>query len=470
MGKPFIFDVFEGDTQIGYLGRWGQASYVFKYHSSYIARSGHELCMTMPVRSAPYVSEKLHPFFTNYISEGWLHDAQKKHLEGNLSPITKTADMMAQFGSCFGALEFRRRSHVHSVIEQHDDIEADGDYCLLENKILEAEKAMIPGAQPKVLVVATENPDVFCLASEQQTSTHIAKLPDIRKFVGVIDNEMMATRLVKHLLPDDQVCEMQFGKIEGVAEKVLIIKRFDRTNDGGRLPFYEFNQLLGKSSDEKYSGSYGEMADYIYERSVPGGKNGVVCDIRDVRKLFRRVLASLLIGNTDAHFKNFALKKEKGKFRLTPNYDLVSSIMYRKNRFEKFNQVALDVGGMRVLDVRNLDAKRIIMLANEFQIRPEELVEDIHRLEKRLKSLDKVFETAQDISSGVKNHLKSMVQKRWNGGFAGVEALLEKNPPQNIFSRKKTRELAEEALKKSVPTKKYAPMLRGKDIAPLEIC
>jgi len=95
-----------------------------------------------------------------------------------------------------------------------------------------------------------------------------------------------------------------------------IVRRFDRTRDGGKLRCEDFVQILGES--DKYSGSLERVGKKILElSSVPG---------LDVQLFFERVLLNFLIGNGDAHLKNFSmLETDAGELRLAPAYDIVCS-------------------------------------------------------------------------------------------------------------------------------------------------
>lgn len=95
-----------------------------------------------------------------------------------------------------------------------------------------------------------------------------------------------------------------------------IVRRFDRTADGKKLRCEDFFQILGE--DDKYSGSVERIGKKIRElSSVPG---------LDAQLFFERVLLNFLLGNGDAHLKNFSLlEAEDGGLRLSPAYDIVCS-------------------------------------------------------------------------------------------------------------------------------------------------
>jgi len=52
------------------------------------------------------------------------------------------------------------------------------------------------------------------------------------------------------------------------------------------------------------------------------------CSLLDVDRLFRRILVSILLGNNDAHLKNFGLLYFGEELRLAPFYDVLAAALY----------------------------------------------------------------------------------------------------------------------------------------------
>jgi len=95
-----------------------------------------------------------------------------------------------------------------------------------------------------------------------------------------------------------------------------LVRRFDRTPDGKKLRCEDFAQILGE--DDKYTGAMERIGKKIRELSVVPGL--------DVQLFFERVLLNFLLGNGDAHLKNFSmLESDDGGLRLSPAYDIVCS-------------------------------------------------------------------------------------------------------------------------------------------------
>lgn len=92
---------------------------------------------------------------------------------------------------------------------------------------------------------------------------------------------------------------------------VLIVYRFDRTPDQ-RVGFASALTMLEAAGGEQRS--YLEIAEVI-ERHSPSSTS-------DLRELYRRIIFSILTGNTDDHLRNHAFLRQRRGWALSPAYDL----------------------------------------------------------------------------------------------------------------------------------------------------
>jgi|CXWL01.1.fsa_nt_gi serine/threonine-protein kinase HipA len=183
---------------------------------------------------------------------------------------------------------------------------------LPEKVTTSADHMSISGVQAKALVRL--NKDSSELEFAPTGSTHILKpepneYPDLPAMenVGMIMAETLGMNVPPHgLFPmaDGRLC--------------YIVKRFDRTEDGGKIQSETMYQLLG--STDKYKGSLESVGKAIRSHAENVGL--------DTIDFFERVLLCFLIGNGDMHMKNWALLIRDKKPSLAPCYDLVSSKVY----------------------------------------------------------------------------------------------------------------------------------------------
>jgi serine/threonine-protein kinase HipA len=98
-----------------------------------------------------------------------------------------------------------------------------------------------------------------------------------------------------------------------------ITKRIDRLNKG-KLAMEDMCQLTERLTEDKYNGSYEQIAKAILKYSATPGL--------DVINFFEQVLFSFLTGNADMHLKNFSLLEKPGVgMALSPAYDLVNTAL-----------------------------------------------------------------------------------------------------------------------------------------------
>ncbi|QNP48765.1 type II toxin-antitoxin system HipA family toxin [Diaphorobacter aerolatus] len=103
-------------------------------------------------------------------------------------------------------------------------------------------------------------------------------------------------------------------------DEILAVQRFDHLPDGSRIHMEEFNQALGYAPRHKYG--KGLQQDWPTMLRVLDRLS--LEPVQDTREFLARTVAAILMGNTDAHLKNWALIYPDGRHpRLAPVYDCV---------------------------------------------------------------------------------------------------------------------------------------------------
>lgn len=96
---------------------------------------------------------------------------------------------------------------------------------------------------------------------------------------------------------------------------VLLVDRFDRTAEGGRLMVVSALTILGLREEESRYATYADLALAIRHS---GWKDST----RQLRELFTRLVLNVAISNTDDHLRNHAAFWDGSTLRLTPAYDV----------------------------------------------------------------------------------------------------------------------------------------------------
>lgn len=407
-------NVYYDETFAGTLSRDPGGRCTFSYDSTYLASTiARPVSYTLPLREQPFIQDGgLHPFFDNLTAEGWLLNAQARALR-------TTADDKLALLLGFG----RDLAGAVSVI---DPDARSGGTLTAGDDVAEAalrNRGSLSGVQRKLMVVRDNR--TFRPAGPDEISTHLAKLASGR-LTDIVELELLTTAATAALLPDDDVVDVTVGDVIGVAEPALIVRRFDRQVTRGKvrkIHFEEFSQLLGRrSGDDKYDGAYEDMGAFI--RTSPG------CLPVEADRLFRRILACLLTGNTDAHFKNFAMFHTRDGLRLTPGYDLVAAATYG------YRTIALSVGGAKDLALGKLQAKHLVALGTAFRLGDTAMRSAIDDLGRHMPAALAAIETAAHGAPALKRDLIDLMEKRWKGSFASIGPLLSKR--QKPGARRKT--------------------------------
>ncbi len=405
-------NVYYDKTFAGILRRDPGGRCVFIYEADYLgAAQARPISHTLPLTDEPFIQEGgLHPFFDNLVAEGWLSNAQARAL--GVAPDDRLALLLGFGRDLAGAV-----SVIDPESRNADRLDASDEVAAAALR----SRASLSGVQRKLMVV--KDGRTFRPAGPNEISTHLAKLAS-GQLTDIVELELLTTLATAALLPGDQVVDLEIGEVSGIHEPVLIVRRFDRTATGRKRHFEEFNQLLGRrSGDDKYEGSYEDMGGFIRETSG--------CLPAEADRLYRRILACLLVGNTDAHFKNFAMFHTRDGLRLTPGYDLVAAAIYRQ-----YQTIALATGGTRNLAIGSLQPKHLVSLGAGYGLSEAAILSAVEDLGSRLPMAAAAIGAAPRGAPALKTELIDLMEKRWKGSFASIGRLLSKR--QKRGERRKT--------------------------------
>jgi serine/threonine-protein kinase HipA len=97
----------------------------------------------------------------------------------------------------------------------------------------------------------------------------------------------------------------------------FLVKRFDRTASKGRLAFVSA-MTLTQRQDGDAGASYLELVELLQREGAE--------TLEDTHQLFRRIVFSILIHNTDDHLRNHGFFIDDRGIRLSPAYDINPSV------------------------------------------------------------------------------------------------------------------------------------------------
>ena len=320
--------VFLRGTRVGDLEQDDSGSLHFRYAEDWIAaKSPIPLSTSLPARKERYGQKLCRPFFA-----GLLPEATSRELIAKSFGVSDRNDfaILEKIGAeCAGAVSLLPADETPA-----DDAPAYREINLdeLAAKIgklpshplltgTEGIRLSLAGVQGKLVVLIRDGKYMLTLGGSP--SSHILKPPSPH-FEGLVENEFFCMRLAARM--GLEVAHVELGKTgDG---PFLQVERFDRKAmpDGNldRIHQEDFCQALGIPPELKYQQEGGPSLKKCFAlvrgvSAVPG---------RDVLKLFDAVVFNYLIGNRDAHGKNFSFLYTESGARLAPLYDLVSTQIY----------------------------------------------------------------------------------------------------------------------------------------------
>ncbi|KAA6341072.1 hypothetical protein EZS27_011109 [termite gut metagenome] len=193
------------------------------------------------------------------------------------------------------------RELEYASLELEKNIEKDSPDLLKWLNLLIAPGSSLGGARPKASVQHADG------------SFWIAKFPSNNDDMDTGGWEMVVNELAQKL---------GITVAQAIVEKynskhhTYLTKRFDRANNGKRIHFASAMTLLGYTdgADAQDGISYLELVEFIIQ-------NGAKVK-EDLAELFKRIVFSIAVSNTDDHLRNHGFILTKSGWILSPAYDI----------------------------------------------------------------------------------------------------------------------------------------------------
>jgi serine/threonine-protein kinase HipA len=312
------------DTLVGTLTHLGNETVVFSFAREYV-----EAGLERPILSLGYKASdgglledsrptrvRLPPFFSNLLPEAHLRDYLAAR--GGVHPGREFFLLWLLGADLPGALEVRAVDDASPPRS-----EAAGPRARRDERPL---RFSLAGVQLKFSALM-KAPKGLTLPSDGVGGDWIVKLPSPR-FNAIPENEYAMMTLARAAgidVPDVRlVSTMEIGGLpENLPEafgQSLAVRRFDRLGVGERVHIEDFAQVFRVYPEQKYrNASFGSIARVLW---LEAGEQAII-------EYTRRLVFNTMIGNGDAHLKNWSLIYRDGRSAaLSPAYDLVSTVPY----------------------------------------------------------------------------------------------------------------------------------------------
>ena len=357
----------------------------FFYSKEYIARKdSRAISISLPIQDEPFAPDQTKVFFDGLLPEGFMRKsiATNMHYDEN-----DYLSILYNLGKeCLGAIRIDESDEVQEsgyeaiTRAQVEELAAEG--TTKSTEIVIKTHLSLTGASGKVGLYYDDKEDKWYMPSGLAPSTHIVKQSHIR-LDGIVTNEqlsMLAARKCGIDIPESFI--INAGK--GIDSEVLFAtKRYDRIIDEtspmiGKLkrPYRihqeDFAQAMGVASFEKYEKEGQGYAEKMFEII----RNYTRSPLEDQLRLWNRIVYNFVLGNTDAHIKNYSLLYDPHMegISLAPAYDMISTVIYESAT----KDMSFNIGGMRNLD--SIDEESFKSLAAKVGIGEKIAMSNYHKV------------------------------------------------------------------------------------------
>ena len=340
--------VWWDDALVGGIQIDEHGDLAFIYASGWLADPQKPaVSISLPKRPEPFGRRETRPFFAGLLPEEGQRDAVARALG-----VSKTNDFRLLEhlgGDVAGALTLWPEGDAppgRQGIAAAEPLDDDNLLRILD--ILptrpflagdEGVRLSLAGAQQKLPVVMIDGR--VALPAPGQPSTHILK-PPIPALPGTTENEALALRLAAAVgLPTAPVDPRRTG-----GRPYLLVERYDRTiaADGEirRLHQEDFCQALGVAPERKYASDGGPTFAPCFDLI----RRACIQPAPAVLRLLDAAIFNVVIGNADAHGKNYSLLYRPEGIGLAPLYDLACTAAYPQIH----GKLAMKIGGRAMLE------------------------------------------------------------------------------------------------------------------------
>ena len=384
----------------------------FRYGTSYLTRGdAMPISVSLPLQEEPFSSLQTKAFFDGLLPEGFTRRSVASYLRVDEDDYLRILHLLGQ--ECIGALRvFEDSEGAEARYEKLSDeqvrqLAAEG---ASESTVLVTESHLsLAGATGKVGLYYDAPADTWYLPRGTAPSTHIVKQSHVR-YERIVTNEQLCL-LTAALCGIDTAESFVINTGNGEDRDILLSsRRYDRKFPVRpetisalpvplRLHQEDFAQAMGIPSSEKYE--HGQK----YLQAMFGLlRMHSARPIEDQQKLWDMVVFHVLIGNTDAHIKNFSLlySEDLRTLRLSPAYDIIHTGYKGLSR-----NLAFAVGDAHTLDEITRTSFRIA--AKDAGLGEQFALTRLDRLTGRFRSA--LFEAAETLKKG---------------GFSGVNEIRDR--------------------------------------------
>ncbi|EKE10157.1 MAG: hypothetical protein ACD_16C00075G0003 [uncultured bacterium] len=404
---PRVLSVYFDEKLVGKLTQDDSGRLSFLYDAHYLTSgNAFPLSTSLPLSDTVYEDSIVRPFFSNLLPDDFARYRVARLL--GVSEKNPFAILEIIGRECAGAISLYPEDQIPSP-QKTKDYEFLGEQdlhkilmMLSQRPLLAGEKDVrmsLAGAQDKLAIALID--DKIALTKGTSPTTHIIK-PPISDIPDSVFNEYFCMLLAKNMNVAVSPVEIRSAD----ALPYLLIERYDRTADHHhRLHQEDFCQALSIPPELKYENEGGpsikDCLDLIEKYSIHPAFDKIM--------FIHTIIFNYLIGNADAHAKNYSFLYLKGRPRLAPAYDLLSTAVYP----QLSKKMAMKIGGK--YNSEDVYLRHWVQLVPDTQLAKNTMEKDLKKfastLPKKALSFSKMLEK-KGLSSPVFDKIQAIIENR----------------------------------------------------------
>jgi serine/threonine-protein kinase HipA len=362
--------VFFFDQLVGELSQDKYGTIIFQYNLDYVNKNGAPISHSMPLTREIYYGNEAHAYFTGLLPEEEMLTATAKAIGTStlnyfklLTELGKEPIGAIQIGNSTFSKSFKYEEislyELDKIIKKSDSLLS----TLYHEKEL---RLSLAGAQSKTGLYYDNHR--FFIPQNGSPSNIIVK-PTHKQYSNLVFNEYACMKIASFLgilTPNVQL-------VSTPTQPLFVIYRYDRVYNNEhieRLHQEDFCQALGIQNQNKYESDGGPS----FIQCINLLRKATTVPAIEINKFVSLFLFNLIIGNKDAHGKNYSFLHQNNKCILAPAYDILSTTFYP----ELSVKMSMSINSKFELD--EIDEDDLNQIAQSANISGKLLLKEYHRI------------------------------------------------------------------------------------------
>lgn len=404
--------VYFGEKLAGHLFSTAGNGIVFSYEATYLEAGLPPISLSLPLNAGEFSQKQCLPFFEGLLPEG---DVKRKISDFLHVSETSTLKLLKELGGeCAGMISILPEGEPNKAKNVYDfspdnyepvPIKKLSEYIKNTNsrpllKVKEELRLSLAGAQEKLPLLYKDGE--YYLPRNGAPSTHIIKPTGHAELSTLSTNEYICIKLAEHSgLP---VPNTELKHVDG--SDFLLIERYDRIFKDGKLSRIhqeDVCQALGILSEYKYQNDGGPSIADIYKLL----KEKTSIPLLEMRAFLQYVLFNFIIGNCDAHGKNYSIMYKNNSIKLTPLYDTVCTLAYPNLT----NKLSMKIG--KHAEIKKVNKEDLAILAEQIGLKVKAVC-------------DTYFDIFENVSKAFEKVKKDPTLKNYGNLIEDIEQIISK--------------------------------------------